>query len=522
MIGSFLMIDVKKGSEAVVVSTMLKSVRLRSIVLAWRRSPQIRGIWKHSSFMVCQYVPNDNRLTMNREHAVIGNRKVLKQMRIDSASLSATKVANHNEDIKSVVDRLENGRMIANFLKLRMDAIDEPSIFMRAMSKCQILGHHSAVCEIFDLMLTNSCVAPTVVEFTALLKSYRSQCLDCKAESTWNVMTSQYKIIPNEAAYSEMISIYAKAHRKEAANTLFSEYLDAVHNGKLSVNEVVFGSMLNAHSRCGDIRGMRNILELMIENALKVSAVHIPDIMRTHHAARQHRESLNVFAQWIEEGNKPSMPMIHLKCCALYHLIRTEARTIEERRVLYDDLVETIYGETAYYGLCVDPMLAETQLNGAIFLFHDHDPWRIVDVFEDLKSRGLIGYETSISNVVDLHAFQLYSAQFLIRYIIGVKLKGFEGVGEDGLVIILGKGNHGEGEGNRKGRLRNFVMEEMLSWYPPVQARVCEENTGRLCVDGKELRPYLENEMNYARRLLTEASNDWFYEDPRLGVTDSR
>ena len=163
-------------------------------------------------------------------------------------------------------------------------------------------------------------------------------------------------------------------------------------------------------------------------------------------------------------------------------------------------------------------MIATTQLNGAIFLYRFDDPMRIIDVFVDLVERQLIGYKKYDVNldgfVIDLHFFQLWTVQFIIRYLFGFEWKQLsELMIGDKLWIITGKGKH-DMINDKKGKVKDFLIKELMAWEIPIKCNVGTRNAGMVFIHTNDLLPYL-NDNNCAKHKFTVPSTDWFYEDPR-------
>merc|ERR1712228_719014 len=142
-------------------------------------------------------------------------------------------------------------------------------------------------------------------------------------------------------------------------------------------------------------------------------------------------------------------------------------------------------------------------------------PMKINDVFCSLVNKKLIGYKKYDDElgafILDLHLFQLWEAQFIIRYLIGFEWKQLlEMMIDDKLWIITGKGNHS----NTKGKLKDFVIHELNCWDPPIECNMNSSNHGRIYIRKRNLLSYL-NDSNHAKSKLIQPSSDWHLKSPK-------
>lgn len=518
------------------------------MLLKWRRfsrkTPNARTFQIHR----INFGNAPNKLFDDTLRIWLNQQAASKQRRGDSLNDHTVIAPDVNADIHSLLDRSDNSSQVTNIIRSHLNEIEHCSVFGKAMMKCDKLRDWVAVQKIMDMMLNASSVIPSAIQFNifmnsmarsdspgqcvkyfkimvddlkippriydinVLLKSFRRQGRTKDAEWAWRSMRSRYKLDPTHYTFSEMISVYAFAHEKKKASKLFHEYLNLVDKQQVLLDQATFGSFFNVFSRSGDIEGMEMVSDLMKKHDLTSDIVCESDKMRGYYVDRQHQKSLDVCTEWTEKGNTPSMAMMQLKCCALSGLMRmTESN--DEKQNIYWRIWKTIYEELPSYGLYMDYKIVETQLDGLIFLCAHQDPRIIVSEFEEMVQKGHIGYQSfddeTQQTVVDLHCFQPWTAQFVIRYVIGIKLR--DTLSSDGrLRVIVGTGKHREGKGRNKAKLRDFIVKELSSWDPPVAAHSPQTNRGKLVIEKKDLEPYLQSERNYARQKLTEPSSDWY------------
>eukprot|EP01084_Bolivina_argentea_P237602 399288_1 len=456
-----------------------------------------------------------------------------------------------NQDIKKHINKATSGIQIKKIIQNNQYKIEHPAIYGKAMKKCDELRDWKSMHEImklllksahvpqrttftifingmahtdrpelcvkyFHLMIDKYSIYPDHILLAAFIKSFRMQANYHQAEKYWKLCTEQYNVNPSQMGYTEIISVYSRAHQHEKAADKFTEYLEKVNNGKLLCNRATFNAYLNVLSRCGDIDAMENFIPTMKQYGLDIDHIATADIMRGYYAARNYQKCIHTLENWLNQGKRPNMAMMHLKCVALSYMIREY--NLERKRILYEELQDTIYCQMQAHGLNANPHIFTTLLQAAIFMYYDNDPIRIVETFEGLVNKGQLGY-VNYSNVtkttsIDLHTYNFWNAQFILRYLIGYKLDTLLTKNCDRLHVIVGKGKHREGKANKQGRLRDFITKELSTWKPPINCSPHDADNGLLAIDITQLMPYLQSN-NYAKEKLTVASNDWFYCDPR-------
>ena len=111
---------------------------------------------------------------------------------------------------------------------------------------------------------------------------------------------------------------------------------------------------------------------------------------------------------------------------------------------------------------------------------------------------------------VDLHGFHLSTAQFVLRYVFGLRLNDLLEMMDDDndLVIIVGKGKH---SGQQKGGvLKEFIVNELKSFDPPIECDKQSKDSGTILIEKAKLKPFLVG--NAADSLLW-CFKDWFLKE---------
>ena len=128
-------------------------------------------------------------------------------------------------------------------------------------------------------------------------------------------------------------------------------------------------------------------------------------------------------------------------------------------------------------------MAANLRLTSCIILYHNVEPLKIVQLFEEFIANGVVKYITD-SNEIQLHRLCESLIQFVLRYFIGFRLKEFDVDNGDGLYLITGK------EGKRKNKIiakdtnqsiKQFVEQELLKFEPAIK-NIDPANDGRLII----------------------------------------
>ena len=489
----------------------------------------------------------ENKLVMNRHKACIDNsdrnKKLLGQKYVRHHVKAPD---NADVQLRAIIEISTDANEIANAITRQIETIEHDAIFGKAMQKCKALRDWKSVRMIMDSLLNSkfkpdtihfniffNCMAlsdgpklcieyfrmmvnkyklePDVITFGSIMKSFRRQANVSEAEKCWNMM-AKYRVNPNDYLYTEMISVYAKSGQKDKGSKLFHEYLNKVQQTTLPRNIYTFGAYLNLFSRDGDIDGMDKATALFQAYDFEMNSTILGDLMRGYYTAGYFKESIETLTNWLNDENQPTLPLMHLKCCALVRLI-AETDSFAEKCDNYKKLQHTLYKELEQFKLKMDDLIVMTQLCGAINCYCHNDPWKIVEICDELCDKGLVGYtkyEASLKKyVIDLHLCQLSEAQFLMRYIVATQLKRMLTFSNDGLWVVVGKGKHTPGERKNKFRLRQFIIDELLSWDPPIKCSI-HKTKGMLFIDKEYLLPYTQNDMNYAREKLTIGSDDWY------------
>ncbi len=489
--------------------------------------------------------PKVNTLKGIQRHAWLDQN----EKRSPSGSAVPIPIPNHvNKDLKIVLDTCQNSQQIVSLIKRHENEIVHASIYGKAMQKCRKLRDFHAVQHIMELLLKRDDLEKSVVEFSiyinsmalsewsyrciyyfklmvskyniqpneilfaSLLKSFKTKIQWKEAEKVWDMMLNQFKVEPNEAAYSAMMAVYSASRQKEKANKLLTEYLEKHPNNKQG-HVGIFGSYINLFSKLGDMKEMKKAMKLGTKHGLQITNELIASIMTCYYANGKYQRVVDVFNDWIDGGNTPNRHIFFLKCVALTHLIGSCKNGFDGKQRIYNQLQDTLYGELNNYGVKLDQALARTQLNGAIFLYHNHDPQEIVKVFERLCNKNLMGYlaDPDKPELIDLHLLDFVDAQFILRYVFAYKLDEILKDGQDRLCIITGKGKHTwtEGKGTMQGSMYKFIAKELASWDPPIIVPDTS-GSGRIEVYKHQLDGYLNNANNYAKQKFSIPSDDWY------------
>eukprot|EP00483_Globobulimina_turgida_P006094 UN06104 len=133
---------------------------------------------------------------------------------------------------------------------------------------------------------------------------------------------------------------------------------------------------------------------------------------------------------------------------------------------------------------------------------------KIIHIFESFVEQKMIGYmnknHSSNEWVIDLHCFVPLQAQFILRYILGFKINDLS----DKVSIITGVGKHASSK-EQSGKLQQFVINELMSYKPPINCTIDAANYGVLLLNITDLEYYRNNKMNYIRKKIMYASKDW-------------
>ena len=347
----------------------------------------------------------------------------------------------------------------------------------------------------FKAMTTKYDINPNIDTFTHLIKGCLTQRRHRTAGKYWYLMKEKYKINQTDSIYADMIKIYSKSHKIDRASKIFSEYLQKLNNNELPASFIVFRAYLNAFCSVGDTKGMKKAFKLMQSYKIKPNADIMGCIMNGYLIGCQPepQKSLKTFKKFIAKYkaiNKSEMRyMLNIKCRALHKMIESESDETEKYK-LYADLEKTIFCEFDEYNVTVRATNIRSLLESAICLFGNKEPLRVVQLFESLVSENRIEYmkycEDLSAFVIDLHEFGCVSAKFVLSYCIKYKLKQLMD-GKDALVVVCGQGLHSEGSTNKQGVMREFVMNDLLTYKPPIHCTLDVHNKGRLIIHRNEL-----------------------------------
>lgn len=450
---------------------------------------------------------------------------------------------NNMNDINIIkqIDETIDTKNIYNIIKLNYNKIENISIFGKAIQKCIWLkdwkiGHeimklaiksnlemnniifniflnclakfdHPQLCiKYFEIMINDFKIKPDNITFGTILKSFRSQLRYKDAEKIWEIMLTKFNIKPDEFIFVETMSIYSKCHQIDKANKLFNLYLNYLNNGELKLYPLIFNAYLNVFSRNGDIKGMKNVIKIIKKYNLKINESNITDLMRGYLLAKKPKKVLNLLENYINLGNIPNLQMMGIKCAAYNELIKNN-KSFNEKYKLFIKLRE-IPNDIRKYKLKSNHSIAATQLLGAIYLYHDNNPFQIVKIFEDLLNKNLIGYKQPNKNndgfLISFRMFLPLQTQFILRYLFAFKisdiLNSIENKQDHTIKIMVGKGN---AKIDKKSVLAPFIIKELKSWNPPILSYI-DVNSGLLCIDKQQLIPYIDNNnnINFAKKLL--------------------
>eukprot|EP01083_Nonionella_stella_P037346 101786_1 len=510
----------------------------------------------------CHQSPHVNELT-NTKH----NTKLEQQQSnnltgfgrfVKSPVLVNKQLSKGDSRVKRELDAAKDSLKILGIIEKYHSEIQNPSMYGKAMQKCNVLRDWNSVHKIMQLMQCNPHHEPTLTEFNVFLNSmarsnlwnalqiatecYKSMIHKYKltpdvitfgillklltkklkyheAEQCWHTMTHTYYISPNELLYNQMITIYSKTHQHHKATQLFNEYLDKVQCKKLPLHIPTINAYLNTWAETGDTEQVQIVLDMIDgTKGVHLDEIGIITVMKCCIVSGKYNTCIEILQNWLDEddrgnnGRRCTHPMLHLKCHSLTRLIAFDEYSFEERYEYYLQLQNTIYHESVLHNIDITDILAKTHLEGAIYLYADHDPMEIVNVFETLLAKEWIGYLAKGSAqqiVIDLHGFEFVETQFVLRYLFAFKAK--EWMDHEKIEIVVGKGKHSEGIKHEKGLLRESVMKELTSWEPSIHAHVSPSNSGVLFVDREQILSFLDHDCNFAVQTLRFPSRHWVH-----------
>ena len=299
-----------------------------------------------------------------------------------------------------------------------------------------------------------------------------------------------------------------KAELYDKAIEKFEQFILSIDDRERTKSKYlrIFGTYLSIFSKMGDIDGMKKAVKFIRRNGHELDIVMYGELMRGCIVAKKPNKALKYYSKMTENGINRDITIVSLKCAALEQLIKLQ-NNFEQKLKMYNLLIAH---NKEYFRLLPASMAAESQLRGCIALYHDVDPMKIVELFEEFVSKNILQYKLN-ANQIDVHSLHHIHVQFLLRYIIGCKLHEFDLDHADGLSIIVGKDRYSKIAGiEYKYNIKQFVRDELLTFEPSIKCKVDSSNAGRLIIPKTDLLPYIDNIDNCARNKLTNVSNDWY------------
>ena len=449
---------------------------------------------------------------------------------------------NENLAIHRLINDAASSKEIVGTIRDRMDQITHGSVYGLAMNKCSktYKDYHSmqqvmdillspkntttrieriafniflnqiSHCDVprisvkyFSKMINEHHITPDLFTFSSLIKSCRLQKKYALAHKYLKLMRRTFRIEPNEFIFNEMLAIHSKSQNVSKAKRLFKEYLIGFEG---NYNIITFNAYLSVFCSAGDIDGITKCLKLMNEHGMNPDMITFTHLMSGYNAAKKPKKCLKIFDKIIEDKQwKPSSAQLFYKSVALCLLLKNE-KNYKIQKELYAQIESVVFSEFERYGLTKNALIGKVLFEAAIYLHHNVDPLQIVSVFESLLQQKLIGFMHKNGIDIDLHCFVPLQAQFILRYVFGLKINELL-IGEE-VCIITGIGKHASSEEN-KGKLREFVVNELLSYEPPIRCTVHKNNPGRLLLNNSDVRHYRKNKQNYCWQKINNPSNDW-------------
>ena len=436
--------------------------------------------------------------------------------------------------VKRRLDRASDSKAIVQIMEQHHPHIQHAALYGKAMQKCNVLRNWHSVQLIMRMMLSNPNVAPQCTEFHVfmnsmarsnvpsameiviscfhsmitthrlipdritfgiLLKCLTKRCKYHEAVQCWNLMTHRFGLEPDVVLFTQMITVCSRARQSIAAKSYFDEYLNEIRRGALPPNISVFNAYFNVCAEDGDLDEMRCALRtLRTFSGLFIDHFSIIAVMKCCLNASKYTKCLRVLDKWLEDGQRDcTESMMHIKCYSLCQLIRSAEGGAKRKHKLYSRLKHTIYAELKQFGLAITPIFGKTHLEAAISVFGEEGWSETVAVFEGLMEQQLIGYLVFDGNVgkmvIDLHGLRLVEAQFVLRYLFRHRLDEVARScdGDGNVYMVVGRGKHSPGMDHEKGRLRQFVIEELASWSTPIAATVSPYNRGVVLIQKSEM-----------------------------------
>ena len=181
---------------------------------------------------------------------------------------------------------------------------------------------------------------------------------------------------------------------------------------------------------------------------------------------------------------------------------------------LYAEIEHVLGNVFPECGFTVSSVEIKPLFEACIGVYGQENVMEMVRVFEQLVERKLMGFTKWDAlygdYAIDLHGFHPSTAQFVLRYVFGLKLQELLEMMDDdnALVIIVGKGKHsGEQKG---GVLKEFIKNELKSFDPPIECDKQSQDSGTILIEKAKLQPFLVD--NVADSLLW-SFHGWFLKD---------
>ncbi len=483
-----------------------------------------------------------------------------KELRNNSKILSRSQPkSTQNQNIRNKIKMAKSAKEIIKILDENSNYIMDESVYSKALQKCNFLQNrdYEIINKIMEMMLLNFKVKASIVVFNVffnsvsfcdqplkcrkyvdfilnksnpndvfpdkttfpvLIKSVRKQGLYRFAEKYLKIMKGKFNMKPCIVTYTEMLCVYAKSFQKEKAIQIFQEYQE--RKDLPQENETIFGAFLNVFSRNGDIYGMENVLQLMENKNMKLmNPIILSDIMRTYVVAGKPRKCIKIYNAIMSDKNiEIQASHLSLACIAMSHLIHCKTVSRPEKYQLFDKISGILENEFKQNGFTVSAVEIKPLFEASVGLYGNEDPTKIINLFEKLLHDKLIGYTTFDElygdHALDLHGFHPSTAQFILRYVFALKLEELLSTMDESndFVIIVGKGKH---SGNKKGILKQFVVNELLSFEPQIECNKWSKDGGQIVIEKTRLKPYClkDNVNEYLKAKLMYPSNDWFLKD---------
>lgn len=418
-----------------------------------------------------------------------------------------------------------------------MDFFLTESRFQPTINEFQVLldglstsGDYELCSKYLNLMINEYGITPNLSIFSAVIRSCKQRAVFDEAQRFWDLMVNEYGIEPDERAYHELMSVHLRSGKKHSVTALFNEYLSRLKRNELSLSPPLFVLHLRNHCQFGDIQGMQSAVDLMTSFGIDIA--NTPTIslylVKGYFAAKRYEECLSTLDEMVRSGLTVKLSHLTLRGAVLLNMMRDRVRDIEAKRDLHQEINRIFYVELKERGLRMSPFAWRLLLSAAIVCFHNFNPMKMVQVFEGLVGDQRIRFRKRCAltgkMAVDLHGFDKTTAQFVLRYLMAFELSDsrkyaewmdHHGVLDGYLVILCGKGLHSMGRPNHRGHLREFVMEELLRFDPPIRSEIDPDNTGQIKVHRSELIEYMkcDGEINYAMHRLAVPSEDWYITD---------